>query len=350
MSEALYRKYRPESFKDVLGQEHIVSVLQESIKMGNVSHAYLFSGGRGTGKTTLARIVAREVGCSENDLYEIDAASNRGIDDIRELRDAVNTVPFESPYKVYIIDEVHMLTKEAFNALLKTLEEPPSHALFILATTEVEKLPDTIISRCQAFTFKQPSPQVLKKMVTSVAKQEGFTLEPASADLIALLAEGSFRDAHGVLQKIIFSSSGKNKKVSVKEVETVTGAPQGALVNQFIEAIDKKDTDAGLSTLSDLSKQGVDMQVFLKLVLHKLRSILLIRFAKNLVPVVKEQFGDDDVSFLEELSTRKGSNINAATLKVLLEAYAKLGVAHIPTLPIELALIDLSNSQASSKE
>ena len=135
MSEVLYRKYRPERFEDVLGQDHIVEVLRESIKNSSIAHAYLFSGGRGTGKTTLARIVAKEVGCTENDLYEIDAASNRGIDDIRELRDAVSTLPFESPYKVYIIDEVHMLTKEAFNALLKTLEEPPAHALFILATT-----------------------------------------------------------------------------------------------------------------------------------------------------------------------------------------------------------------------
>ena len=151
MSEALYRKYRPENFDEVLGQDHIVTTLSESLKLGNVAHAYLFSGGRGTGKTTMARILARAVNCSENDLYEIDAASNRGIDDIRELREAVNTLPFESPYKVYIIDEVHMLTKEAFNALLKTLEEPPAHALFILATTEMDKLPETIVSRCQTF-------------------------------------------------------------------------------------------------------------------------------------------------------------------------------------------------------
>ncbi len=344
MSEALYRKYRPESFREVLGQEHIVSVIEDSINMGNVSHAYLFSGGRGTGKTTLARIVAREVGCTQNDLYEIDAASNRGIDDIRELRDAVSTLPFESPYKVYIIDEVHMLTKEAFNALLKTLEEPPAHALFILATTEVDKLPDTIVSRCQAFTFKQPSPAILKKMVLNVAKQEGYTLEPTSADLIALLAEGSFRDAHGVLQKIIFSS--KDKKISVEEVESVTGAPRGELVNQFIEAIDRKDLEAGLATLSDLSRAGVDMKVFMKLVLHKLRSILLLRFAKNLKPVVEEQFGSDDFSFLEKISERKGSNVNASVLSAILGAYAQIGVAHIPALPIELVLIELLGKKA----
>ena len=143
----LYRKYRPSNFKEVLGQDHIVKTLGGAINLGNISHAYLFAGTRGTGKTSIARIFANEIKTTENDLYEIDAASNRGIDDIRELRDSVNVLPFESPYKVYIIDEVHMLTKEAFNALLKTLEEPPKHVIFILATTEIEKLPDTIFSR-----------------------------------------------------------------------------------------------------------------------------------------------------------------------------------------------------------
>jgi DNA polymerase III, gamma/tau subunits len=153
---ALYRKHRPQSFKEVRNQDHIVSVLEGAIEKGEIPHALLFSGTRGTGKTTLARIFARELGVKDSDLYEIDAASNRGIDDIRELREAVHTVPYESPYKVYIIDEVHMLTKEAFNALLKTLEEPPSHVVFMLATTEEEKLLDTILSRCQVFHLREP--------------------------------------------------------------------------------------------------------------------------------------------------------------------------------------------------
>ena len=157
MSESvLYRKYRPQSFKEVLGQEHVVEALEGAIRLGRVAHAYLFSGSRGTGKTSVARILAKALGTSETDLYEIDAASNRGIDDIRLLRDGVSAVPFESKRKVYIIDEVHMLTKEAFNALLKTLEEPPPHVIFILATTELEKVPETIISRCQTFSFKRP--------------------------------------------------------------------------------------------------------------------------------------------------------------------------------------------------
>src|SRR6266436_4362104 len=147
--QTLYRAYRPQDFSEVRGQEHIVKALEAAIKSKKISHAYLFSGGRGTGKTSVARILARELGVTDKDLYEMDAASNRGIDDIRELREGVYAMPFESPYKFYIIDEAHMLTKEAWNALLKTLEEPPAHVIFILATTDIDKVPDTIVSRCQ---------------------------------------------------------------------------------------------------------------------------------------------------------------------------------------------------------
>ena len=159
----MYRRYRPTTFKDVVGQDHVVEALERSIKNKTIGHAYLFAGGRGTGKTSVARIFASEIGCTEKDLYEMDAASNRGIDDVRAIRDAVSTMPFESPYKVYIIDEAHMLTKEAFNALLKTLEEPPPHAVFILATTEAEKIPETVVSRCQTFNFKKPTQKILRE-------------------------------------------------------------------------------------------------------------------------------------------------------------------------------------------
>jgi len=206
---ALYRKYRPQTFSEVLDQDHIVTVLKGAIEKKQIPHALLFSGPRGTGKTTLARIFAREIGTAPVDLYELDAASNRGIDDIRELKEAVHTVPYESTYKVYIIDEVHMLTKDAFNALLKTLEEPPAHVVFILATTEEEKLLDTILSRCQVFRFRSPARAVLAKMVTDIAKQEGFTLDSDAADLIAVAADGSFRDALGVTQKVILASHDK---------------------------------------------------------------------------------------------------------------------------------------------
>jgi DNA polymerase-3 subunit gamma/tau len=223
-TSALYRKYRPESFADVKDQEHIVSVLEGAIKKGEIPHAILFSGTRGTGKTTLARLFAQAIGTAPMDLYEIDAASNRGIDDIRELKEAVHTMPYESEQKVYIIDEVHMLTKEAFNALLKTLEEPPAHVVFILATTEEDKLLDTILSRCQVFRMHSPSRAVLAEVVTQVAKKEGFTLASEAADLIAIAADGSFRDALGVTQKVILASG--DAIGSADEVAVIIGAPK----------------------------------------------------------------------------------------------------------------------------
>jgi DNA polymerase-3 subunit gamma/tau len=229
---ALYRKYRPTTFKDVLGQDHIVKVLEGAIKLGNISHAYLFAGSRGTGKTSIARIFAEEIGTRGNDLYEIDAASNRGIDDVREIRESVQTLPFESKYKVYIIDEAHMLTKEAWNAFLKTLEEPPAYVVFILATTELEKVPETVLSRCQTFQFKKPTLEILKDVVLNITKNEGRVLEPSSAELIALLGDGSFRDTEGILDKVLSFSA--EKKISAEEVALITGAPRGDLVNSFV--------------------------------------------------------------------------------------------------------------------
>lgn len=350
-SSVLYRKYRPKNFKEVLGQEHIITVLEGALKQNNIAHAYLFSGSRGTGKTSIARILAREVGCSDKDLYEIDAASNRGIDDIRELREAVNVLPFESTYKVYIIDEVHMLTKEAFNALLKTLEEPPKHVLFILATTEQNKLPETIVSRCQSFVFKKPSQKILKDMIARVAKKEGFTLESSAADLIALLGDGSFRDVLGILQKILTSSN--DKVISVTEVEKVTGAPKGVLVNNYITAIDESNIELGLVAVNAALKENVDMKVFLTLILRTMRAILLLRYAPEMRELIKEEFGNDDFEYLQRMSNKKSTQktndsksgietqINAKALKVLLSAYNDIGYAALPQLPLELALIEL---------
>lgn len=315
MSNVLYRKYRPQVWKEIIGQDHIVNVLMGSIKLKRISHAYLFSGSRGTGKTSIARIFAKALGVTENDIYEIDAASNRGIDDIREIRDGVSVLPFESSYKVYIIDEVHMLTKEAFNALLKTLEEPPTHALFILATTETEKIPETVVSRCQVFTFKKPNREILKTLVIKVAKEEGYVLETDVADLIAFLGDGSFRDSLGILQKVISSSEDKN--ISIKEVEMSTGAPNGAFVDHFLEALANKERDKAFSTISKVVENNISIKTFLALVLEKARLMLL------------------------ENSPNKEKKINSKVLLELIKAYDATGRSYIESLPLELAVIDI---------
>lgn len=337
--EVLYRKYRPLEFDAVLGQEHIVSVLRKSIELERIAHAYLFYGTRGTGKTTMARIFAKNIGCEPNDIHEIDAASNRGIDDIRALREAVYTLPFSSPYKVYIIDEVHMLTKDAFNALLKTLEEPPKHVIFILATTELEKVLDTVISRCQLFTFKKPSQTVLKNMIGSIATSEGFTLEPSSAELIALLGDGSFRDTQGVLQKVL--SSSRDKKITPEEVEMVTGAPSGQLVNEFLMALAENKKEDALSVIARVTEQNTDIETFMKLVLHKVRLILMVRFAPRMHAELKEEVGDNDFAFFTELAGVKGKVINSELLTTLLETYDQIGVSYIKQLPIELMVMKI---------
>ncbi|MBI5817267.1 MAG: DNA polymerase III subunit gamma/tau [Candidatus Yonathbacteria bacterium] len=344
---ALYRKYRPQSWNDVLGQEHVVNVLLGAIEAGNIAHAYLFAGSRGTGKTSVARIFARSIGCSDNDLYEIDAASNRGIDDIRELRDGVRTLPFESPYKVYIIDEVHMLTKEAFNALLKTLEEPPKHVVFILATTEPNKLPETVISRCQTFTFKKPSHAILKDLIAKIAKKEGFSIESASADLIAVLGDGSFRDAQGILQKVL--SSSKDKKVSVEEVLEVTGSPKSELINNFISALAEKDVAKGMGVIQKASKENIDMNVFLRLALHKVRMILLLRFAKDMEAEIEKEFTEEDFTFLKDMSGKSGAGIASKTLEALLLAHSMMRYSAIPELPLELLVMKLDDRQSIDK-
>jgi DNA polymerase-3 subunit gamma/tau len=343
MSEiALYRKYRPKNFGEVLGQDHIVKVLEGAIRNGNISHAYLFCGTRGTGKTSIARIFAREIGCSESDLYEIDAASNRGIDDIRELRESVKTSPFDGKYKVYIIDEAHMLTKDAFNALLKTLEEPPAHAVFILATTELDKIPETVMSRCQVFTYKKPAQVILKNLCLDVAEKEGRAIDGASAELIALLGDGSFRDTLVALQKVL--SSTEEKKIEMGEVERITGVPQNTLVNVFLIAINQEDAANAILTLRKVSGENLDIGVFMKLVLAKLRAVMLLRLAPEMKGTLADDFTAEDFLFLQNFPINKNLRLSEV-LVALLDASTAIQKSFIPELPVELAIAKLFEKQ-----
>ena len=332
----LYRAYRPEKFADVRGQGHVVRVLEGAIRNKKIAHAYLFAGGRGTGKTTVARIVARSIGVSAKDLYEMDAASNRRIEDVRELREGVWALPFESPYKLYIIDEAHMLTKEAWNAFLKTLEEPPSHCIFILATTELEKIPETIQSRCEIYAFKLPSLATLAETVADVAKKEGFTLEKSAAELVALLAEGSFRDALGILQKVLATSN--DRGVDVSEVEEVTGAPKGELVRRLLGALAKKDAAKAIEAIRAAVSDNLDARILAKLLIFRCRAILLARHAPEIAESFLSELAEPDVALAKELVKEKG--ITSDTLRALLDAYAQMGYATLPHLPLELAIID----------
>jgi len=342
----LYRKYRPKEFKDIIGQDHIVKVLEGAISLGNISHAYLFSGSRGTGKTSLARILSREVGTSANDLVEMDAASNRGIDDVREIRESVNTLPFESKYKVYIIDEVHMLTKDAWNAFLKTLEEPPTHVIFILATTELEKVPDTVISRCQTFSFRQPNQAMLKDFATAVVKKEGAKIEPAAAELVALLGDGSFRDTHGILEKVLSSTpstslgASKDKNITREGVEVVTGAPKAELVRDILEALVEKNLEKGMGAIHKAGEINADMKLFAKLILERLRFLFLIRLKAGMDSYIAEQVSEDDFNFLKTLADKVGKELTANVLLRFITAYEDSGRTSIPELALELALAD----------
>lgn len=363
---SLYRKYRPATFADVVAQDHIVSVLKESIKNENINHAYLFCGSRGTGKTSVARIFAKALGVSANDLYEIDAASNTSVDDIRELSEAVNTMPFESRYKVYILDEVHMLSKAAFNAFLKTLEEPPKHVIFILATTEMEKLPDTVVSRCEVYNFKKPTVEILKKVVMDVAKKElvgggagsangansanstigasGASLEPAAAELIALLGDGSFRDTLGTLQKVLSvkgvgQDAGRSaQKITLADVEIVTGAPKASLVMGFVRGIMLKNADEALQSLGEASRENLDMKIFAKLVISRLRYLLMSSISPVETKVLAQDFSDTDIQALDEVAKKVSGQQTAEALRKMLESYHSIGKTYIQSLPLEMVV------------
>jgi len=270
--KTLYRKYRPQTFDQVVGQDHVISSLQSSIKNKSLAHAYLFFGTRGTGKTSIARIFAKELGTDDQDIYEIDAASHTGVDNIRELREGVATMPFSSEYKVYIIDEAHMLSKQAFNALLKTLEEPPKHVIFILATTELHKVLDTIKSRCVVFNFNAPTKENLIPFIQEIIKQEGAELEEEAIALVAQQGAGSYRDTLSHLQKVL--SIENNDIDSLNEL--FRGSSQ-ELVDACIQGMVSKNADDLTAILEEIETKHIPAEAFVSSVIQKVQDIIRAR-------------------------------------------------------------------------
>lgn len=278
MGQALYRKYRPKKLEEIIGQEHITTTLSNAIKSGSISHAYLLTGPRGVGKTSIARILAHQINevdyldnTNHLDIIEIDAASNRRIDEIRDLRDKVNILPSQFKYKVYIIDEVHMLTREAFNALLKTLEEPPAHVIFILATTESHKLPDTIISRTQHFTFKPIDISSLTSHLKTISKAEKISIDDDALQLISEHGEGSFRDSISLLDQL----RGNDQKISVDSIEHLLGIAPTSSINQIIKSLEKSSPKEIIEIITKLGDKGIQSAVLSKQLSEILRTNII---------------------------------------------------------------------------
>lgn len=340
--QTLYRKYRPQNFSELRGQQNVVTLFENILKTGKTGHAYLFTGGRGTGKTSVARIVARELGTSPEDIYEIDAASNRGIDEIRTLRDGVHTLPFSSKYKVYIIDEAHMLTIQAANALLKTLEEPPAHCIFILATTDKQKLPATILSRCQIVDFKNADKKILSEMVVDISTREGYTITTDAADLLAELGDGSYRDTYSLLETVVGSVEGDTIKAD--DVRNVLKTPESARLLSVLEYVSDGKTEQALSELRELGETADTEHVLIALI-SQMRMALLLRFdtsgtyKKELI----EKISKEDIARLQNIG---GGRVKPLTSESLVAAIDTLGLVKksgkTGLLPIELLIMRLS--------
>ncbi|WP_144705047.1 DNA polymerase III subunit gamma/tau [Fictibacillus phosphorivorans] len=316
--QALYRVWRPQSFEDMVGQEHITKTIQNALMQDKLSHAYLFSGPRGTGKTSAAKIIAKAVNCerapvsepcnecdacrgitngSISDVLEIDAASNTGVDDIRDIRDKVKFAPSSVMYKVYIIDEVHMLSTGAFNALLKTLEEPPSHVIFILATTEPHKIPATIVSRCQRFDFKRISSQSIIGRMRQIVDANGTEVDEEALQLLARAAEGGMRDALSLLDQAISYS---DEKVRVEDVLSVTGSASQKHLSEMAEAFLEKDVSKALTLSTELLHEGKDPVRFLGDLIYYYRDMLLYKTAPQLEELLERVSTDEDFARLAE--------------------------------------------------
>ena len=352
MAEVFYRKWRPKSLGEVVGQEAITKTLKQAVAQGRTSHAYLFCGTRGTGKTSTARILAKAINClspkdgePDNechicvginearalDLIEIDAASNRGIDDIRDLSDKVRFSPNESRYKIYIIDEVHMLTEPAFNALLKTLEEPPAHAVFILATTEAHKVPLTIISRCQRYDFRRiPIDQMVAKLAY-ISEQEGIEVSDEALHLVARIANGGLRDAENLLEQVVVSYG---SPISEDDVRQMLGLGGDEIVLELVRHIIGKSVKDGIATVNDATEQGTDLRQLLRGTLEYLRALLLIKTGAG----ANFGYSDEIMSRLNTLAADAPMEHLVRALKVFAGVNMRRDAAS--TLPLELAVVE----------
>lgn len=358
MYQALYRQYRPKTFDEVLGQKHITITLKNQILKGNIGHAYLFSGTRGTGKTSTAKIFSRAVNClnpidgnpcnkCENcegildetimDVIEMDAASNRRIDDIRDLRDKVIYPPSRTKFKVYIIDEVHMLTSEAFNALLKTLEEPPKHLIFILATTEPEKLPQTILSRCQRFDFKRVTTKDIIENMRNICDNLDIEIEDKVLSLIAGNSDGAMRDALSLLDQCVSFSSGK---ITYEEATSILGIVNSELIFNIVDNIINKDIEKVLETIDEVIENGKDIHQFIKDLIHHFRNLMIIKTSKE--PMELLNLDEETLKLHKDQIKDTGLDFILKGLDVLTTADEKAKWSTNPRIILEMAAIQLT--------
>ncbi|MBI2623367.1 MAG: DNA polymerase III subunit gamma/tau [Candidatus Liptonbacteria bacterium] len=364
MGLAFYRKYRPKQLADVLGQETNVALLKNAARDGRLGHAYLFYGPRGTGKTTTARLIAKLLNCERRrnetafaktgepcnvclactsvdaqgsfDVIEIDAASNRGIDEIRNLKESIVTAPSHGTHKIYIIDEAHMLTPAAWNALLKTLEEPPRHAVIILATTEYEKLPPTITSRTQRFLFKKLSKTHIMEKLRRIAKAEKITIDDAALEIIAAAGEGSARDAESLLDQA--ASWGGN--IDARTVEELTGRAGLRKVHALAELVLKKELGKALEALRARHDEGHNMTDFTKDLIHYLRKALTLALHPALLKAYRLDFTDEELKSLQSLTPLMKSETAIPLIRALIRSYAEMRYSQFAAIPIEIALIE----------